>query len=134
VVDGLIDQAPRADCELQIGSYLAGPGGGGLQDEEDGNPPGAPRIGAQRVPYSRCNGLYPWFIYKNRGGGVFDAQPVIKYQPVPLESDTGDAAIVGGYSVTAQAWIPTRIRSPGTSGEATGLEASSRRPRPRTWS
>lgn len=53
--------------------------------------------GAQgsRAPYTRCGGLYPWFIYKNQGNGTFATTPVIKYQPVPLESDVGDSNIAG---------------------------------------
>jgi RHS repeat-associated protein len=53
-------------------------------------------VGPQfRAPYSRCEGLYPWFVYKNLGNGHFATTPVIKYQPVPLESDTGDSAMMG---------------------------------------
>jgi hypothetical protein len=54
----------------------------------------------------RCEGLYPWFIYKNQGPDaegkpVFAPTPVIKYQPIQLESDTGDSNITGA-SVTTQ--------------------------------
>jgi RHS repeat-associated protein len=48
-----------------------------------------------RSPYTRCEGLYPWFIYKNLGGGTFASTPIIKYQPIPLESDFGDSGITG---------------------------------------
>ena len=41
----------------------------------------------------RCEGLYPWFIYKNQGNGTFPAVPDVKYQPVPLESDGGDSSL-----------------------------------------
>ena len=56
-------------------------------------PGGQPMV--LREPYARCEGLYPWFIYKNTGRGTFASAPVIKYQPVPLESDDGDSSIVG---------------------------------------
>ena len=57
--------------------------------------PQARRSGLYRGPYTRCEGLYPWFIYKNTGNGTFASSPVIKYQPIPLESDTGDSSIIG---------------------------------------
>lgn len=46
-------------------------------------------------PYSRCEGLYPWLIYRNQGNGVFATTPIIKYQPVPLESESGDSSFGG---------------------------------------
>ena len=49
----------------------------------------------QRSPYTRCEGLYPWFIFKNQGAGVFATTPTVKYQPVPLESDQGDSGLTG---------------------------------------
>ncbi len=51
--------------------------------------------GSTRAPYERCQGLYPWFIYKNNGNGSFASTPLVKYQPVPLESDNGDSSIGG---------------------------------------
>lgn len=48
-----------------------------------------------RKPYERCQGLYPWFIYRNQGAGIFASTPTIKYQPVPLESDNGDSSLGG---------------------------------------
>lgn len=54
-----------------------------------------------RGPYTRCEGLYPWFIYKNQGNGAFATTPEIKYQPVPLESDQGDSNLQGP-NVTSQ--------------------------------
>jgi RHS repeat-associated protein len=45
-----------------------------------------------RGAYTRCEGLYPWFIFKNLGDGTFD-NPIIKYQPVPLESNMGDSSL-----------------------------------------
>jgi RHS repeat-associated protein len=51
-------------------------------------------------PYTMCNGMYPWFIYKNHGNGIFGVQtegaPLpdqIKYQPVSLETTTGDSSL-----------------------------------------
>lgn len=52
-------------------------------------------------PYTMCGGMYPWFVYKNHGNGVFgvvsaNSLPLpdrIIYQPVPLETDTGDSAL-----------------------------------------
>jgi RHS repeat-associated protein len=51
-------------------------------------------------PYTMCNGMYPWFIYKNHGNGVFGVQTAgaplpdqIKYQPVPLETTAGDSSL-----------------------------------------
>ena len=64
-------------------------------------PPGHdPRAPISQAPYTRCEGLYPWFIYKNTGNGTF-ASPVIKYQPVQLESDFGDSSIISSV-VAAQ--------------------------------
>lgn len=57
-------------------------------------PPGNnPRVPISQAPYTRCEGIYPWFIYKNNGNGTF-ASPVIKYQPVQLESDFGDSSMI----------------------------------------
>ena len=50
---------------------------------------------ASQAPYTRCEGLYPWFIFRNSGNGTFPATPVVKYQPIPLESDQGDSALSG---------------------------------------
>jgi hypothetical protein len=51
--------------------------------------------GSTRAPYERCQGLYPWLIYRNLGRGSFSPTPTIKYQPVPLESDNGDSSLSG---------------------------------------
>ncbi|MEO8844988.1 MAG: toxin TcdB middle/N-terminal domain-containing protein [Kofleriaceae bacterium] len=48
--------------------------------------------------YTMCNGMYPWFVYKNKGAGVFGSSGLpdtILYQPVPLETTTGDSTISG---------------------------------------
>jgi RHS repeat-associated protein len=52
-----------------------------------------------RRPYTRCEGLYPWLIYKNLGAGQFADKPTIKYQPLPLESEAGDSAMTGASMV-----------------------------------
>lgn len=58
--------------------------------------PAAVNLGPlQRSPYTRCEGLYPWFVFKNQGNGVFPLSPTVKYQPVPLESDQGDSGLTG---------------------------------------
>jgi hypothetical protein len=62
----------------------------------DGAPSASP--GVQRVPYARCEGRYPWFIYRNLGRGDFATTPIIKYQPVPLESSSGDSALGTGHA------------------------------------
>ena len=56
---------------------------------------GTPQVTPSRAPYTRCEGLYPWFIYKNLGAGAFASSPIVKYQPIPLESDQGDSAVTG---------------------------------------
>lgn len=58
-------------------------------------PPSGGATADPRKPYTRCEGLYPWFIYKNLGQGDFASTPTIKYQPIPLESDAGDANLTG---------------------------------------
>jgi RHS repeat-associated protein len=52
--------------------------------------------------YTMCGGMYPWMIYLNHGNGVFGQPPSsgasptpdrIAYQPVPLETTSGDSSI-----------------------------------------
>jgi RHS repeat-associated protein len=52
--------------------------------------------------YTMCGGMYPWMIYFNHGNGVFGQPPTsgasptpdrIAYQPMPLESTSGDSSI-----------------------------------------
>ncbi|MGE0402087.1 MAG: RHS repeat-associated core domain-containing protein [Kofleriaceae bacterium] len=70
--------------------------------------------------YTMCHGMFPWFIYKNHGKGVFGQArgggsglthgtwgPLpdqIVYQPVPLESANGDSSVtskpVGQFDAT----------------------------------
>jgi len=65
------------------------------------------------MPYTRCGGMFPWFVYKNHGNGHFGrARPKdpslpdethvswgpvpdeILYQPIPLESSAGDSSML----------------------------------------
>jgi hypothetical protein len=58
-----------------------------------------------RRPLESCNS-FPWQIYWNRGGGVFDlANPTLVHQPIPLESDTGDASLGAGGSRRSSTWM-----------------------------
>ncbi len=63
----------------------------------------------QSEPYTMCGGMFPWFVYKNHGNGVFGtARPggsgtaheswgplptQIIYQPIPLETATGESSV-----------------------------------------
>lgn len=53
----------------------------------------------QKKPQERC-ARYPWMIYENRGG-YLDTTPQIKYQPIPLESDSGDSSFGGSGGVSS---------------------------------
>lgn len=77
--------APRTSCHNML--YKGGANTGG------DNPPTDPD--AAPIPYERCGG-YPWMIYWNNGNGQIAQTPTIKYQPIPLESDTGDSSFGGG--------------------------------------
>jgi hypothetical protein len=92
VVLGCMATTPTLGCAGVLAKQASSP---------DGIPSGSP--GYRRHPYERCEGRYPWFIYKNRGAGQFASTPVVKYQPVPLESSSGDSALgTGGMSVTSE--------------------------------
>ena len=80
VVNSCLNSSPATGC-FQV---MARPAGGG---GSNGTP--------SRVPYTRCEGLYPYLIYKNKGNGTFATTPTIIYQPVPLESSAADSAITG---------------------------------------
>jgi RHS repeat-associated protein len=82
LISAALATAPHVGCNKLMARPGPSGGGGGS---------GAPA----RAPYERCQGLYPWMIYKNRGNGVFDTVATVKYQPVPLESDQGDSSIGG---------------------------------------
>src|SRR5262249_44072834 len=45
-----------------------------------------------KQPQMHCGGRYPWFIYDNVNGQISTTGRV-KYEPAPLESETGDSAI-----------------------------------------
>ena len=81
-VNSCVSTAPAKECFAVI-----------AKTNTDPPPMASPPM--HRAPYTRCEGLYPWLIYKNRGNGVFDTVPTVKYQPVPLESDTGDSNFSG---------------------------------------
>ena len=51
-------------------------------------------------PYTMCGGMYPWIVYKNHGNGNFGTvsngetlPSEILYQPMALETASGDSAI-----------------------------------------
>ncbi|MFN0246110.1 MAG: toxin TcdB middle/N-terminal domain-containing protein [Kofleriaceae bacterium] len=87
LVNSVVNNTPDKPCSSVL-ARAAGDGGGGSYTPS-------------RTPYTRCDGLYPWVIFKNQGNGVFATTPIIKYQPIPLESDTGDSSL-HGPSMTAQ--------------------------------
>lgn len=87
---------------LQCVSQSTGSGCAHVLMKPASAPEGAPRIGVQRYPYERCEGLNPWFIYWNQGAGKFATAPTIKYQPVPLESSSGDSSLGGGLGMTSE--------------------------------
>jgi RHS repeat-associated protein len=87
------------------------------------NCPSPPYSGSNdwtRDHYTMCRGMFPWFVYKNHGNGVFgQARPggsgtthatwgplpdEIIYQPVSLESSNGDSSVtsspVGQFEAT----------------------------------
>ncbi|MBA3802928.1 MAG: hypothetical protein H0X22_08485, partial [Acidimicrobiia bacterium] len=85
-MNNCITQAPSLSCSRLLRRAATSPA------QETPETPDTPYT---RTPYERCEGLFPWFIYKNTGNGVFASTPIIKYQPVPLESDTGDSNMSG---------------------------------------
>lgn len=74
--------------------------------------PGATTPASPGTPYTMCGGMFPWFVYKNKGNGVFgisqgQASPTpdeVLYQPVPLETSNGDSSmtstVVGQFQGT----------------------------------
>jgi len=78
-VNTVLNSTPAYGC-FRIMARQGDGGGGG----------GSPKT---QAPYTRCEGLYPWFIFRNGGNGTFPTIPEVKYQPVPLESDGGDSAL-----------------------------------------
>jgi RHS repeat-associated protein len=87
---------------LQCVSKSTGSGCAHVLMKPASGPDGAPGVGVQRYPYERCEGLHPWFIYWNQGAGQFATTPTIKYQPVPLESSSGDSSLGGGLGMTSE--------------------------------
>ena len=86
VNDALAQTGPSSSCFDMMSPTTGGGGGGGAVPVR---------------PYSRCEGLYPWLIYWNRGDGNFASTATVKYQPVPLESDGGDSNVTGPSVVSA---------------------------------
>jgi hypothetical protein len=63
-------------------------------------------------PYTMCSGMYPWFVYKNHGNGNFGVQTAgaprpdqIMYQPVPLETTTGDSSLTSSMVGKTQGMV-----------------------------
>lgn len=63
-------------------------------------------------PYTMCGGMFPWFVYKNKGNGVFGAQQSgqlvpdeIHYQPIPLETTSGDSSVTSNPVGQYQGWF-----------------------------
>ncbi|MEO6771827.1 MAG: SpvB/TcaC N-terminal domain-containing protein, partial [Kofleriaceae bacterium] len=90
-------------------------GGEGVYNLAQGNKPGAPpeptifgdlsRFPCPSSPYNdgdittnkytMCHGMYPWFVFLNKGG-TFGAVPdKVLYQPAPLETTNGDSSVTG---------------------------------------
>ncbi|MBK7074523.1 MAG: hypothetical protein IPH44_19725 [Myxococcales bacterium] len=89
LLPGFCDGRCDAACTLDDQIPSSDPGGGG----------GACDL---KVPQERC-GRYPWLVFKNSGGSL-SVSPQIVYQPIPLESDTGDSSYGGnGISSTRHA-------------------------------
>ncbi len=86
MVNNALNSAPAAACfEVMARIPSGGTGSGG------GANPGP----LSRTPYTRCEGMYPWLIYWNKGAGNFATAATVKYQPVPLESEGGDSNVSG---------------------------------------
>ncbi|MEZ4398587.1 MAG: toxin TcdB middle/N-terminal domain-containing protein [Kofleriaceae bacterium] len=64
---------------------------------DPGRPPSCHSLEPQL--HTQCGG-YPWMVYTNQGGGTLASQAQIIYQPVPLESDSGDSSF-GGRGVSS---------------------------------
>jgi RHS repeat-associated protein len=82
-IDACIASAPSKACgQIATTVYTGLPG--------QPNHPAPPR-----EPYTRCEGLYPWFVFENQGDGTFPSSPRIIYSPVELESETGLSPAIG---------------------------------------
>jgi hypothetical protein len=126
--DGLVDlvASPAAggnwSYNLQQGTGLFGAGGqvpGPVEPPIFGTFPACPATSVPGLapgtegPYTMCGGMYPWFIYRNHGNGIFGViqasgdsplPDAIIYQPMPLETSLGDSSMtstpVGQYQGT----------------------------------
>jgi RHS repeat-associated protein len=103
--------------DLQWGTGVTGnPGGAPPEPAIFGSFPTCPSLpytsnpaDTGNRPYTMCKGMFPWFVYKNHGGGQF-GQPRpgegptdnstwgplpdrIIYQPIPLETTSGDSSL-----------------------------------------
>jgi RHS repeat-associated protein len=75
--------------------------------------PATPFSAYQSGAYTMCGGMYPWFVYKNMGGGVFgttdtNGNPIpttILYQPIPLETTATDSSINATPSGALQSFM-----------------------------
>ncbi len=98
---------PGGDChDDQVGCYERCRASCSSHDQADVPVPGQPiaQINCELVSaqVNTCGG-YPWLIYENLGG-TLSQTPEIKYQPIPLESDSGDSSFGGdGFSSTTHA-------------------------------
>jgi RHS repeat-associated protein len=84
------------------------------------NPGGASHCPAQPYSsqplgtYTMCGGMYPWFVYKNHGNGVFGLPPTygssptpdfVKYQPIALEGQGASASVTSSPNLNNQGSI-----------------------------
>jgi RHS repeat-associated protein len=90
-VSACVAQSVAANQGAGCANYMAKLGGGPKEAPQGPITPGA----LNGDPYTRCEGLYPWLVYKNNGNGSFNTIPDVKYQPIPLESDNGDSSLNG---------------------------------------
>ncbi len=111
--DGLIDivasvaQGGLAVYNMQWGNGVPGHLPAPAEPPLFGNFPPCPTVPysdawGSNTTYTMCNGMYPWFVYKNKGQGMFGDShtgavlpDLILYQPTPLETTTGDSSITG---------------------------------------
>ena len=105
---------PGGDChDDQVGCYERCRASCSSHDQADVPVPGQPiaQINCELVSaqVNTCGG-YPWLIYENLGG-TLSQTPEIKYQPIPLESDSGDSSFGGdGFSSTTHALQDFELR------------------------
>lgn len=63
-------------------------------------------------PYTMCGHMFPWFVYRNKGNGVFgtlqSGKPIpdeIHYEPIPLETTSGDSSVTSTPIGQTQGWF-----------------------------